>query len=128
MSEDHQQFKGIHPEYYAKWLAYERPWYAGRIAAAETPIHPARQPTEPIIRPEEYMRLLQANSRIYPDGKKAVYVPPTEVNAPEAQPTNPEITERLVAYGARGSRPWYADPYVPYVGWPNMYLQTGEQV
>jgi hypothetical protein len=74
------------------------------------------------------MRMIQASSRIYPDQPKAAYIPPAPIHDTGVQPTNPEIIERLAAYGEVGSRPWYPTPYVPYVGWPNRYLQSGEQV
>lgn len=117
-----------HPEYEMKRLIYSRPWYSERIDAQPLPQIPITQPTEPIVGPEQRMRMIQANSRIYPDQPRAVYVPPTPIHDTGVQPTNPEIIERLNAYGEVGSRPWYPQPYVPYVGWPNRLLQSGEQV
>lgn len=124
----HQQMLTVHPEFYAKWLAQHRPIYAGQIAAEALPIVPASQPTEPIINPEMRMRMIQASTRINPDGQKAVYVPPPPVSYHGSQPTNPEIIERLRAYGEVGYRPWYPVPYVPYRGWPNRYLEHGINV
>lgn len=126
--ENWQSFNGIHPVYFMKWLSQQRPIYAGQIAAGPSPIVPVSPPTERIISPEARMRMIQASSRIYPDQPKAVHIDPTPIYDTGVQPTNPEIIERLNAYGEVGSRPWYPEPYIPYVGWPNRYLQTGEQV
>lgn len=117
-----------HPEYYLKWLSQQRPIYAGQIDAQPLPLTPITQPTEPIVGPEAQMRMIQANSRIYPDQPKAIHVSPTPIHDTGVQPTNPEIIERLTAYGEVGSRPWYPEAYIPYVGWPNRLLQSGEQV
>jgi hypothetical protein len=128
MSEGYQSFRGPHPVYYAKWLASQRPIYTNHIQAQPyTPI-PVSPPTEPIINPEMRMRMIQANTRINPDGVKAVYVPPTPIHNTGVQPTNPEIIERLTAYGELGDRKWYASPWIPYVGWPRRELQSGIQV
>ena len=128
MADEGWQSFGVHPVYDMKRRIYERAWYAGNVAAQPLPIVPARQPTEPIIGPEQRMRMIQASNQIYPNQPKVVYVPPAPIHDPGVQPTNPEIIERLNAYGEVGSRPWYPAPYVPYVGWPNRMLQTGEQV
>jgi hypothetical protein len=128
LSESHQQFIGQHPEYYWKWLAYQRPWYAGQIEAQPLPIVPARQPTEPIVNNEQLMRMIQATARINPDGQKAVHVPPEPAYVSGIQPTNPEIIERLVAYGEVGQRPWYAEPWIPYVGYPMNEPRCGIKV
>lgn len=125
---DWQSMKTQHPEYYWRWLRQTMPVYAGQIAAQPyTPI-PISPSTEPIINPEMRMRMIQASTRINPDRPKSVHVPPEPVYAPGVQPTNPEIIERLEAYGEVGSRPWYPVAYIPYVGWPNRQLQSGIQV
>ena len=120
--------KTVHPEYYMKWLRATMPVYAGQIAAQPLPLIPIPPSTEPIINPEMRMRMIQASNRINPDGQKATYIPPEPIYAPGVQPTNPEIIERLEAYGEVGSRKWYPEPYIPYVGWPNRQLQSGIQV
>lgn len=127
MSEGHQSF-GPHPIYVMKWLAQQRPIYANGVEVQPYEPAPISPPTEPIIGPEMRMRMIQASTRINPDGQKAVHVPPQPVYAPGVQPTNPEIIERLEAYGELGSRPWYPVAYIPYVGWPNRELQSGIQV
>ena len=135
MSEGHQSMKTQHPEYYWKWLRQTMPIYVKPDATGQNPEQhvlpnpePTGQPLAPMWSSEQLMRMIQANTRINPDGVKAVYVPPEPVYAPGVQPTNPAIIERLEAYGEVGSRPWYPVAYIPYVGWPNRQLQSGIQV
>lgn len=133
MSEGHQSFNGIHPEVYAKWMAYEgRSWYVKPEASGQNPEQhvlnnpvPTGQPLVPTWSSEQIMRIIQANTRINPDGVKAVRVDPTPVEYHGPQPTNPAILEREAAYNARK---WYPEAYYPYKGWPNREIQSGIHV
>ena len=130
-----QSMKTQHPEYYWKWLRQTMPIYAKPEATGQNPEQhvlpnpePTGQPLAPMWSSEQLMRMIQASTRINPDGQKAVHVPPTPTHVSGIQATNPEIIERLEAYGEVGNRKWYATPWVPYVGYPRRELQSGIQV
>ena len=116
-----------HPEYDMKRRIYERPLYTARVNAQALPIQPVTQPTRPILNQEQIIRMLKEGQPIYRLPQPEAY-PIEAAEVTGIQPTNPGIIERLNAYGEVGSRPWYPEPYIPYVGWPNRYLQSGIQV
>lgn len=118
-----------------KRRTYDRAWYAKPEATGQNPEQhvlnnpvPTGQPLVPTWSSEQIMRMIQANTRINPDGVKAVHVDPQPTHSSGLQPTNPEIIERLEAYGELGNRKWYATPWIPYVGYPRRELQSGIQV
>lgn len=108
--------KDPHPEYYNKWLAYQRPWYAkGVIASPYTP--------KPVVIPKAmkrhpyYAAKWRAQARPYYVSPPAQRFQPSNIPVhigPNIQPTNPEI---LVREEIRMPHSQWSH-YRPYKGWP----------